>query len=275
MRSQSGTERPRLWVMLAMAASLCVAVPAFAQNLCVITGPNSLCSGEATLCGPTGPYEYQWTGPNGFVGPDARCITVTVPGTYSLRLFNYLNGLWAGPCTHDVAGAADAVPCSITGSATGCIGRPEQLCGPAGAFTYQWTGPNGFADTSRCVSVSESGSYALSVRAPSSSCPASSCTRVITFAPCGGSNSVNCPRSATFWSNQCDGRGSKRRFSSDERAAMAARVDEMSQYLQWNDALRNGAARSTGTRVCRSKSVRAASSPRCSATSPPATCSSS
>lgn len=238
MRSQSGTEHPRLWVMLAMAASLCVAVPAFAQSQCAITGPNYLCSGQATLCGPNGPFEYHWTGPNGFVGPDARCITVTVAGTYSLRTFDFLNGLWAGPCTHDIVGEAEAAPCLIEGSPTGCTGEPAELCGPAGEFTFNWTGPNGFADTSRCVSVTVSGTYTLAVQSPSSGCPATTCSHSITFGPCGPPQKANCPRTATFWNSQCDG-GSKRRFSADERGSLASRVDEMSQYLQWSDDLRS------------------------------------
>jgi hypothetical protein len=136
MRSPSfHFKAPRLAAAVLVTIALCaVAIPAQA-GLCVITGPDQLCAGQAVLCGPNGPYDYEWTGPGGFTA-QTQCITVTVPGTYALRLFDFLNGLWVPPCSHDVAGGGDPAPCSIAGPNRACTGETVTLCGPAGAFTY-------------------------------------------------------------------------------------------------------------------------------------------
>src|SRR5207248_3128092 len=68
-------------------------------------------------------------------------------------------------CTFTVTVQATSPPCAITGPSQTCAGTPVQLCAPAGAFTYRWTGPS-FSDTSRCVAVGAAGTYQLVVTDP-------------------------------------------------------------------------------------------------------------
>jgi flagellar hook capping protein FlgD len=168
----------------APALAICVlllacsgATPVSAQ--CPITGPNSVCAGPATLCAPSGPYEYQWTGPSGFYD-GSQCITVSVPGTYTLTMWDGNTGLWTEPCSRTLVGPGSTA-CSIDGPTTGCAGQTVSLCGPSGAFTYAWTGPGGFTSSAACVSVGAGGTYQLVVTDPATGCSSNPCTHDVTF----------------------------------------------------------------------------------------------
>ncbi|MFI5371851.1 MAG: FlgD immunoglobulin-like domain containing protein [Candidatus Eisenbacteria bacterium] len=51
-----------------------------------ITGPTSTCTGTAVnWCGPSGSFEYAWSGPSGFTASTA-CVTVGNAGDYLLRV---------------------------------------------------------------------------------------------------------------------------------------------------------------------------------------------
>jgi hypothetical protein len=91
------------WLLLVGALASGWTAEALAQ--CSITGPATVC-GSAELCGPGGNNDYEWTGPAGFSSSE-RCVVVTAPGTYSLRIFDRLNGLWFGPCTHTLVPSDD------------------------------------------------------------------------------------------------------------------------------------------------------------------------
>ncbi len=215
---------------LALTAAL-AAAGASAQ--CLVTGPDSMCGGSVQLCGPPGLCEYEWTGPNGFLA-NTECVTVTQPGVYSLRVFDCLNGLWFGPCTHTVA-SGTGPSCSITGPTSGCEGTPVELCGPGGGLEHQWTGPNGFSATTACVSVSVSGTYQLVVRDPATGCSSAPCQQDVVFQPCRTLR-VNCPRKASFWARQCSPRDPARvSLSPEQLAQVAAGVDERAASLNWED----------------------------------------
>lgn len=71
-------------------------VPHKNPPLCIVTPLSSAIiqpGGSIELCGPIStdlvndPWTYSWTGPGGFTA-FTRCITVTVPGTYNLTVFN-------------------------------------------------------------------------------------------------------------------------------------------------------------------------------------------
>jgi hypothetical protein len=208
------------------------AAPVSAQ--CTITGPSSICSGSATLCGPNGPYEWHWTGPNGFAAL-TQCVTIADPGTYTLRLWDMNNALWSAPCSQTVSGGA-STPCGIDGAASACAGEHVSLCGPSGAFTYAWTGPGGFTSTASCVNVGVGGSYQLVVTDPATGCASAPCTHDVTFTTCGGT-AVNCPRPAWYWRSQCArGRDDTRNMTSEQLAALAACVDEHTQAFAWSSA---------------------------------------
>src|SRR5262249_35149997 len=147
---------------------------------CLITGPSSMCSGAVQLCGDSGPYNWEWTGPNGFTAT-TQCIFAVEPGTYSLRVYDVNNDLWFGPCTQTIT--QDTGPsATISGPTSGCAGATVDLCGPAGGYMYTWSGPNGFSAYTQCVSVSQSGTYQLVLRDASSGCIGAPATQTVTFA---------------------------------------------------------------------------------------------
>lgn len=224
-----GLRHARLVVAVALFA--CAVLPSAALSQCSISGPNSLCGGSAQLCAPAG-TETQWTGPNGFTS-NASCITASVPGTYTLRVFDNINGLWSAPCSHTLTAGSGAPTASISGPSSGCTGSTAELCGPTGDFTYAWSGPAGFQASTACVAVSAAGTYSLIVTASSGGCPSAPATHDITFAPCGGST-VNCPRPAWFWAQQCPN-DRHARFTKEQLAAIAACVDDHSQIFAWSD----------------------------------------
>jgi hypothetical protein len=98
---------------------LCVASATIARAQdCSITGPATTCGSAVELCATAGDFEYEWTGPNGFTA-QTQCISVSEPGTYSVRLFDFINGLWFAPCSHtleaaDCGGGSKGVNCPRT-----------------------------------------------------------------------------------------------------------------------------------------------------------------
>ncbi len=90
---------------------LSAAAPAIARAQCTVMGPDTLCAGQSVqLCGQSGPNEWTWTGPGGEALGVERCITVTAPGTYTLRQFDGDNGLFWTCEKTVVAGACDPPP---------------------------------------------------------------------------------------------------------------------------------------------------------------------
>jgi hypothetical protein len=52
----------------------------------------------------------------------------------------------------------------ITGDAAICDGQTTTLCGPDGSFTWTWTGPGGYTNSTRCITVGVAGTYNLTVK---------------------------------------------------------------------------------------------------------------
>src|SRR5262249_47268981 len=142
---------------LTIAIALAAALSGQASAQCLITGPSSMCSGAVQLCGDSGPYNWEWTGPNGFTAT-TQCIFAVEPGTYSLRVYDVNNDLWFGPCTQTIT--QDTGPsATISGPTSGCAGATVDLCGPAGGYMYTWSGPNGFSACTPRVGVGQAGPH--------------------------------------------------------------------------------------------------------------------
>jgi hypothetical protein len=143
-----------------------------------ISGTGLLCQGlSGQLCGPDGNYDYAWTGPGGPYA-NARCITVSLAGRYSLVVTDRGTGCVSLTGTHDVI-VADNPGCAITGPTSICPDGDVQLCGPEGTFTYTWSGPEGALPSTRCVTVHEPGTYSLQVDDPNGC--VSHCQHVLTL----------------------------------------------------------------------------------------------
>jgi len=70
--------------------------------------------------------------------------------------------LWIATLALMLAAAPVSAQCVISGPSALCNGS-AQLCGPSGSYMYTWSGPNGFLETTPCVTVTVPGTYMLSL----------------------------------------------------------------------------------------------------------------
>ncbi len=129
---------------------------------CSITGNDAVCQGASTQwCGPdVAGYTYVWNGP-GVTNATTRCIDVSQAGTYTLQITDS-NG-----CQSQCQKTLTVWPlpnCSITGNDGVCQGFSTQWCGPdVAGYTYVWNGPGVTNVTTRCIDVSQAGTYTLQI----------------------------------------------------------------------------------------------------------------
>jgi hypothetical protein len=121
-----------------------------------------------------GPLGYLWINEEGDVVGSQRIVTVTEPGTYTLRVHNIYSGCSA---TDEVVVKRNtqAPNISAKGGTLSCDTGTLQLMGAsttAGA-TYSWTGPGGYTSTTQNPTVSVAGEYMLTVTNPENGCTAS------------------------------------------------------------------------------------------------------
>jgi hypothetical protein len=143
---------------------------------CPIEGPTSIGTSQSfTLCGVSGTgYSYEWQGQGLATSPMSRCVSVSGrnAGTYEYQLLVRRFGIEYERCSHVITvGSGDygQPTCAIEGPEVIQPGTSARLCAPAAtdAF-YRWDGPGSFASTSRCVEVSATGTYYLTVRSRTS-----------------------------------------------------------------------------------------------------------
>lgn len=139
-------------------------------------GGSLACSGtsdgliDLTVGGGTAPYQYLWTGPNGF-GSAAEDINNLIAGTYTVNITD-LNGC----TTTATAVIQEPPPISVTlavgefgnGLQLPCFGSAEgsvvgTAVGGTPAYTYAWTGPNGFTASTATITDVPAGNYTLVV----------------------------------------------------------------------------------------------------------------
>lgn len=186
-----------------------------------VTGAWKLCAAGGTA--------WQWTGPGGFVAT-SECVTVNVPGTYSLRVWDGLNGLWGLPCDWSFAQVPTGPICSIAGDDSVCAGASTIWCAPDGAAGYFWTSPTGLHPGGTCVFVSEAGEYTLVLTDVNG--VSDTCRRTLTVHDCRTSEARDvCPLTARAWAQSCNGRTPV--VSTAAFADIAARVDERSQVFSY------------------------------------------
>jgi len=235
------TALPAAALLLALAHA-----PARAET-CTITGPAAWCGvGTVELCGPTGDWAYEWSGPEGFSSGD-RCIYVSVPGTYTLIAYNPWMGTMMDPCSYDLAVAAPPVS-SIDGPSSTCSGTTARLCGPWGNFSWLWTAPDGSQATTQCVDANLAGSWMLSVTDLATGCSSTPASHELAFTTCDTTPPpppppppgapVACPRNANFWAQQCRTTGVRNHMLDEATlASIAACVDARAQVFDWADAM--------------------------------------
>lgn len=125
-------------------------------------------TGSSTTSGVT----YAWSGPNGF-SATTPVITTSAGGIYTLTATDPVNGC---SFNNNITVQADtAHPAGVTATSDGSLDCTIPTVGLTGSstttgVTYSWAGPNGFFDPERVTSVSDSGTYFLTVANPANGC---------------------------------------------------------------------------------------------------------
>lgn len=129
---------------------------------------SALCHGESTgaidlsITGGSGPYSYEWSGPNAFFS-DAQDLSMIAAGVYTV-LTTDANGCSmqqpvdvTEPGTFTFTPSIEAVSChDATDGAITVVAN-----GGTTPYTYDWTGPNGFSSGGPSINELAGGTYHL------------------------------------------------------------------------------------------------------------------
>lgn len=209
-----------------------------AASQCTIT--HTAVSSAYELCA-VGGNEFQWSGPGGFTASTA-CVTVSQPGTYTLRIFDGMNGLWGPPCSYSFTDVPPPL-CPITGPDSVCAGSTVTWCAPSGNYQYNWVGPNGSMGSGACIVLSEPGEYTIDYYDPATG-NGDVCSRTLYATTCAPppppptKEQPGCPLTSREWSRTCGGRSAL--VDPGAFAAVAAAVDARSavwSFANANDGL--------------------------------------
>jgi SdrD B-like domain/Ig-like domain CHU_C associated len=139
----------------------------------ITAASQEICTGvtTATLTA-SGGTTYTWTGPGTFTATGANPM-VSVEGIYTVIGTNA--GGCVGTATASLTIKANPTV-SITGNTTICTVGSTTLTANSNG-TYEWTGPNGFAATSKDVSVDKKGLYTVTVS--NSGCQATGTVNIV------------------------------------------------------------------------------------------------
>lgn len=173
-------------------------------------GPLTCTKTSVTMtANPSTGVSYAWSG-----GGTSRTKVVTVPGTYTVTVTNNVNGCTATATT------------TVTQNVTVPTATADNIGGPltcvtntvtirafpnVATYTYSWSGPSGYAATSRTNVVSTPGIYNVTVTDPTNGCSATATTTVnqdITTPTGSATNDgpINCTRTTvTMTANPATG----------------------------------------------------------------------
>ena len=150
------------------------------------SGTNISCKGAADgsvtaeVTGGTAPYNFNWTGTDGFSSDDQN-IQNLGPGDYTLIVEDAnscvytINLTLTEPDDSLLAEAQITSEILCAGEATGAA--EVSATGGTGNYTIEWSGPNGFSSTAMSISDVEAGNYTYTVE-DENGC---SVTGVVTF----------------------------------------------------------------------------------------------
>lgn len=196
-----------------------------------VSGAYELCAGDGS--------EWQWGGPGGFTSADP-CVTVSMPGTYTLRTLDSASGVWSDPCSFTFTETPAGPACPIAGPDSVCANSTVTWCGPSGNYLYNWMGPDGPFSTSACVELSAPGDYTLDYYDPSTG-NGDICTRTLFASDCStppppppAKEPPGCPLTSREWSRTCGEHGML--VDPAAFAQVAARVDARSAVWTFADA---------------------------------------
>jgi hypothetical protein len=213
-----------------------IASSAFAQGpapSCEITGPTSVFVNEPfSLCGISGSgLTYTWVrfenGQEVVLNHD-RCLDFP-NGIPAVGCYDYEFTISQGPdylkCPITVCvRERDDLECRIQ-VRNDC--ESSELCGPEG-FDYSWSGAGVEGATTRCVTVTEDGTYSLTV---SDGDKEGKCEVSVEIRKdCKGS----CPRSPGFWGQQADQKGNgSTKYSLAQVTSIAVCISNSVDVFNW------------------------------------------
>lgn len=125
----------------------CGTLTVFPADPCSIDNDGPFCPGSTnTHCGPPGQATYLWsflenTAGASFVGPtDQQCVSVAVTqsGSYRLKLVTTTQDGCIRECEKLVS-VVPAEPCEFFCIDDTCVGDTEEICGPDGYDSYDWS----------------------------------------------------------------------------------------------------------------------------------------
>ena len=159
------------------------------------TVSGTICEGgtitlKSNVTGGKSPYNFSWTGPNGFTSTDSIPVitnaSAAYSGTYNLSL---VDGYGCPPVTGSVSVIVNALPvCSVAGVNTTCPNSVGNIfTAPAGMVSYSWSVTNGTiigAANGQTVTVTAgsvcSTPMTLSLTVTNANC-SNSCTKSVTL----------------------------------------------------------------------------------------------
>lgn len=150
-----------------------------------IGGFNVDCFGNSTgsignnLVGGTSPYQYNWQGPDGFISTDSSLTNISA-GEYCLEVID-ANGCEANACITLTEPLELAVSINqsaeilCNGANNGAL--QAQSSGGNAAYSYTWTGPNGFTGGGPNIANLNAGVYCVTAT-DANGCTAENCFEI-------------------------------------------------------------------------------------------------
>src|SRR5690606_21663541 len=136
-----------------------------------------------TTAGGLAPYQYNWTGPNGFASNDPSLADL-IAGTYSVTITD-ANGCSLSRSFVLSAPGNLVAALAVTSNACDTSENGEimlTITGGAGPFAFAWTGPDGFTSTDADISALASGVYEVTVTS-AAGCSTTAQAEVVAAAP--------------------------------------------------------------------------------------------
>ena len=148
----------------------CQTLSFFPEITIEFDGPegNAICFGDsatynAIVTNAAEPFTIAWTGPDDFSSTDLS-ITVTEGGEYCAEVTD-ANGCMAEACV--TLSVSEEIFCSVEGPEEICPGDEATFTvaieGGVAPFTFVWSGPNDFTSTDPTVTVTEPGTYGVTL----------------------------------------------------------------------------------------------------------------
>src|SRR5262249_31246188 len=146
------------------------------------TGGNLTCaitSVQIKATSPTGGVSFHWTGPGGYTS-NAQNPTVSNPGTYIVTVTNPVNGCTStasATVTQDITKPG----ANASGGTLTCTATAIQITSSSstGGVTFSWTGPGGFTSKQQNPTVTNPGTYIVTVTNPTNGCTSTATASVL------------------------------------------------------------------------------------------------